>query len=161
MGTHGYRVDMLDGGVCRSSSSSGRTVLDRIIAGVPFEMHLPGYQFLGPGTHLEERLERGQRGKNPLDNACLQHDIAYSAKNTNHTKADRVLAERAFSRMLSETSDGNEKTAAAITVLCMVSKITFDKLFRRVKNTLKRRRKRGRKTVNNRNSNGEEEEDRA
>ncbi|WP_410054717.1 hypothetical protein [Escherichia coli] len=68
--------------------------IDRLILFAPFEMHLPGYQFLDPGTHLVERLRRGQRGKNPLDNARLEHDISYSNKKiTNHIKADRLLAE--------------------------------------------------------------------
>ncbi|XP_029665449.1 uncharacterized protein LOC115236867 [Formica exsecta] len=39
------------------------------------------YQFCGPGTHLETRLARGDRGINPLDAACREHDIAYSRCN--------------------------------------------------------------------------------
>lgn len=135
----------------------GGSVLDKLINVTPFEMHLPGYQFLGPGTHLEERLERGERGINPLDNACLQHDIAYSnINNSNRAKADRALAERAFSRMLSETSNSDEKAAAMITVFCMVSKIAFDRIFRRVKSALKCKRKRGRKSVSKRKPNGQD-----
>lgn len=135
----------------------GGSVLDKLINVTPFEIHLPGYQFLGPGTHLQERLDRGERGINPLDNACLQHDIAYSNKsNTNHIKADRALAERAFSRMLSETSDADEKAAAMITVFCMVSKIAFDRIFRRVKSALKCKSKRGKKSVCKRKPNGQD-----
>lgn len=133
----------------------GGSVLDKLINVAPFEIHLPGYQFLGPGTHLQERLARGEKGINPLDNACLQHDIAYNDKdNGNRAKADRELAERAFSRMLSETSDGDEKVAAMITVFCMVSKIALDKIFRRVKSALKCRRKRKKKSVCKREPNG-------
>jgi hypothetical protein len=135
----------------------GASVLDKLINVTPFEMHLPGYQFLGPGTHLQERLERGEGGVNPLDNACLQHDIAYSNKNSgNRTKADRVLAERAFSRMLSETADGDEKAAAMITVFCMVSKIAFDKIVRRVKSALKCRRKKAKRSVFKRRSDAQD-----
>lgn len=135
----------------------GSSILDKLVNITPFEVHLPGYQFLGPGTHLQERLERGERGINPLDNACLQHDIAYSDKKSgNRAKADRVLAERAFSRMLSETSDGDEKVAAMITVFCMVSKIAFDKIFRRVKSTLKCRRRKAKRSVSRRKSNGQD-----
>lgn len=135
----------------------GASVLDKIINITPFEIHLPGYQFLGPGTHLEERLQRGERGINPLDNACLEHDIAYANQNNgDRTKADRKLAERAFSRMLSETSDRDEKIAAMITVFCMVSKIAVDNIFRRIKSAFKFRRKRKRRSVNKRKSNGQD-----
>jgi hypothetical protein len=135
----------------------GGSILDKLINVTPLEIHLPGYQFLGPGTHLEERLQRGERGINPLDNACLQHDIAYSSQNTdNRTKADRKLAERAFSRMLSETSDRDEKIAATITVFCMVGKILWDNIFRRVKSALKFLRKRKRRPVVRRQSDGQD-----
>ena len=42
------------------------------------EFHLPGYQFMGPGTHLEKRLKRGDKGINRLDRIARQHDIDYS-----------------------------------------------------------------------------------
>ena len=46
------------------------------------EFHWPGYQFLGPGTKLEQRLKRGDPGINRLDRIAKQHDIDYSkAKN--------------------------------------------------------------------------------
>ena len=46
------------------------------------EFHWPGYQFMGPGTHLEKRLKRGDKGINRLDRIARQHDIDYShAKN--------------------------------------------------------------------------------
>ena len=38
--------------------------------------------FAGPGTHLEKRLKRGDRGVNRLDKIAGIHDIDYSkAKN--------------------------------------------------------------------------------
>ena len=46
------------------------------------EFHWPGYQFMGPGTKLEKRLKRGDKGINRLDRISRQHDIDYSkAKN--------------------------------------------------------------------------------
>ena len=46
------------------------------LAKTGIEFHWPGYQYMGPGTHLEKRLKRGDRGINRLD--CKQHDIDYS-----------------------------------------------------------------------------------
>ena len=46
------------------------------------EYHVPGYQYLGPGTKLKKRLARGDPGINRLDRIAKQHDIDYSrAKN--------------------------------------------------------------------------------
>ena len=46
------------------------------------EFHWPGYQFMGPGTHLEKRHKRGDKGINRLDRIARRHDIDYSrAKN--------------------------------------------------------------------------------
>ena len=39
------------------------------------EFHLPGYQYIGPGTHLEKRLARGDSGINRLDRIAKAHDI--------------------------------------------------------------------------------------
>lgn len=42
------------------------------------ELHVPGYQFLGPGTKLKRRMARGDQGINRLDRIARQHDIDYS-----------------------------------------------------------------------------------
>lgn len=56
----------------------GRGLVNTLINKLPFEAHLLGYSYLGPGTKLKERLARGDRGINPLDEAAKEHDIAYS-----------------------------------------------------------------------------------
>ena len=46
------------------------------------EFHVPGYQYLGPGTKLKKGLARGDPGINRLDRIAKQHDIDYArAKN--------------------------------------------------------------------------------
>ena len=46
------------------------------------EFHWPGYQYMGPGTHLKKRLDRGDPGINRLDRIAKAHDIDYDkAKN--------------------------------------------------------------------------------
>ncbi|KYN18433.1 hypothetical protein ALC57_09263, partial [Trachymyrmex cornetzi] len=69
-------------------------------------LHIPGYQFCGPGTRLEKRLARGDRGINPLDAACRKHDIAYSHSNdlTERHTADNILAEKARKRITASDS---------------------------------------------------------
>ena len=41
------------------------------------EFHRPGYQYMGPVTHLEKRLARGDPGINRLERIAKAHDIAY------------------------------------------------------------------------------------
>jgi len=74
----------------------GAGFLNSAINALPFELHIPGYQFCGPGTRLRERLARGERGINPLDAACREHDIAYSRNKelSNRHIADQLLAKK-------------------------------------------------------------------
>ncbi|EFN60701.1 hypothetical protein EAG_05516, partial [Camponotus floridanus] len=62
------------------------------------ELHILGYQFCDPGTHL---AKRGDRGVNPLDAACREYDIAYSWSNdlADRHVADREPGARAFERI--------------------------------------------------------------
>ena len=57
------------------------------------EWHVPGYQFSGPGTKLQKRLKRGNKGINRLDRIAKQHDIDYTAGRSlkDKHKADRKM----------------------------------------------------------------------
>lgn len=79
----------------------GSGLVNSTINNLPFELHLPGYKFCGPGTRLQERLERGDSPKNQLDEACREHDIAYSKNRENLVArhlADKILKDKAWSR---------------------------------------------------------------
>ena len=56
----------------------GLRFLNHAINDLPIELHIPGYQFYGPGTHFEKRIARDDRSINLLDAACRDHDITYS-----------------------------------------------------------------------------------
>lgn len=92
----------------------GRGIINSLINALPFEAHIPGYQYCGPGTKLEKRLRRGDPGINPLDSACKQHDLAYSESDLleERHKADRKLEEAAWERVKSEEANLKEKSAA-------------------------------------------------
>ena len=51
--------------------------VQKLITKLPFEFHIPGYQYAGPGTKLKKRLKRGDPGINRLDRIAKQHDIDY------------------------------------------------------------------------------------
>jgi len=52
----------------------------------PGEKHLPGYNYCGPGTRLDIRLDdqdqpkSGEYPVNAIDKACHVHDVAYKSK---------------------------------------------------------------------------------
>jgi len=99
---------------CKSIKSGGG-LLYNVINALPFELHIPGYQFCGPGTHLEKRLARGDRDINPLDAACHEHDRAYSHSNdlAERHVADKILAEKTRKRIIARNSTLRERAAAA------------------------------------------------
>jgi hypothetical protein len=107
-----------------STKRKGCGLLNSAINALPFELHIPGYQFCGPGTHLEKRLARGDQGINPLDAACREHDIAYS-QNKDLAKrhvADDILAAKARKRITAKDSTLGEKAAAAAVWTAMKAK---------------------------------------
>lgn len=50
--------------------SSVTPLLNRAVDALPVELDFPGYKFCGTGTKREERLARGERGINELNEAC-------------------------------------------------------------------------------------------
>jgi len=122
------------------TSRVGAGILNRAINALPFELHRPGYQFCGPGTRLEKRLARGDRGVNRLDAACREHDIAYSRSNdlSDRHAADRILADRARERITARDSTLGERAAASAIWAAMRAKTKLGM-------GLKKRRKTGRK----------------
>jgi hypothetical protein len=92
----------------------GGGLLNNIINNLPFELHLPGYQYCGPGTRLQKRLLRGDKGINKLDEACKRHDIAYSqySKLEDRHKADSELLNMAKQRIKANDASKGEKLAS-------------------------------------------------
>lgn len=108
---------------CKTVKGSG--VLNSLINKLPIELHLPGYQYCGPGTKLQKRLVRGDPGINPLDAACKEHDIAYSKLRTSSERheADRTLAEKAWQRVKSQDASFGERTNAWLVTNTMKAKL--------------------------------------
>lgn len=109
--------------ICKKRSK-GRGLVNSLINNLPFEIHIPGYQYCGPGTKLEQRLQRGDVGINPLDAACREHDIAYhNFEDLEHRHAaDLVLLEKAIERLKSRDASFGEKSAARLIKTIMTVK---------------------------------------
>ena len=67
----------------KQKKSKKRFDIQDLFARTGREWHWPGYQYMGPGTHLDKRLKRGDPGINRLDRLAKAHDIAYSKAGNN------------------------------------------------------------------------------
>lgn len=93
----------------------GGGLLNKLIDILPVELHIPGgYQYCGPGTHLKDRLARGDKGINELDKACLEHDKEYDRTSDSDQRriADQQLASKAWERAKAWDSGIAERAAA-------------------------------------------------
>ncbi|XP_030750258.1 uncharacterized protein LOC115878043 [Sitophilus oryzae] len=108
---------------------TGSGVINTLINKLPFELHLPGYNYCGPGTKLSKRLERGDKGVNMLDEACKEHDIAYSERKnvSDRHEADKTLLKAALSRTTSNDASWKEKLAALGVSAAMHTKLKLVK----------------------------------
>ncbi|KAE9530084.1 hypothetical protein AGLY_011546 [Aphis glycines] len=98
----------------RNNKNKGSGLINTLINKLPFELHVPGYQYCGPVTNLKNRLARGDKGINPLDSACKEHNIAYDRSNSidDRNKADYILEQRAWDRFNAKDSSLKEKAIA-------------------------------------------------
>jgi hypothetical protein len=90
-------------------------------------MHLPGYQYCGPGTKLKKRLARGDPGINDLDKACKTHDMAYAETDDLDLRhaADKNLASAAKAIRKDRSKGWKEKLAATLVKKAMNTKVKF------------------------------------
>lgn len=102
------------------------SLLNYFINCLPFELHLPGYNYCGPGTRLKSRLYRKDRPINCLDEYCKQHDIAYdtSPSLSDRHKADIVLMKMSKKRASASDAKLGEKLAANFVNKAMLAKIS-------------------------------------
>lgn len=117
-------------------------LLNKAVDILPIELHVPGYQYCGPGTKLSKRLQRGDSGINKLDAACKEHDIIYSKyrDTENRSKADRELAEKAWQRVKARDSSIGEKAAAWALTNIMKAKSKFGSGIKKRKKKKKNKR---------------------
>lgn len=127
----------------KSNKQGGYGLIDYIVNKLP-EIHIPGYQYCGPGTDLQKRLARGDPGINKLDQACKAHDIAYSKLNSSKDRreADKALIAQAFPRAYSRDAKLGERTSALLVSGLMGAKVGLSKIGLGLKKRGRRRGKR-------------------
>lgn len=90
------------------------SIINSAINELPVELHVPSYKFCGPGTKLQKRLARGDRGVNLLDESCRKHDIQYAKYKDLKLRhaADKILAREAMERFRSKDASFGERMSA-------------------------------------------------
>ena len=86
-------------------------------------MHLPGHNFTGPGTKLRERLLKGDKPINKLDEKAMFHDLVYSIfkdKKERHV-FDKKLQAEAMEIFSNPHSSKKEKLEALLVAGAMAS----------------------------------------
>ena len=84
-------------------SASGKGFTNDTINSLPFEMHMPGHNFTGPGTKLNKRLNEDMTPKawlkpiNRVDKAAYHHDICY-VKNKD-TKTRKEVCDKSMTEL--------------------------------------------------------------
>ena len=87
---------------------TGTGLFNKAVNSLPFELHLPGHNFTGPGTRLDRRLNPDLTPKywskpiNRVDTAAYHHDLCY-AKHQDR-KARNYICDRNMLRELDEIS---------------------------------------------------------
>ena len=72
--------------------TAGESFLNSLVNKLPFQMHLPGHNFTGPGTKLYKRLNPDGTPKewsipiNRVDNAAYHHDLCSSKHDDTKTR---------------------------------------------------------------------------
>jgi Domain of unknown function (DUF5679)/Phospholipase A2-like domain len=95
-------IKLTTGGDLVSSLNSVTNKIKLPWAQFPGEMHIPGMNFAGPGTNLDERLtstdayKEWSRPVDRVDNAAYHHDLAYQHFTDTATRnvADKIMLEQ-------------------------------------------------------------------
>lgn len=107
-----------------TSTKHGQGLINKLINSSPVELHPFNYNFLGPGTHLERRLEKDIKPINKLDELAMVHDKAYAASNdlSRRHQADYELQEGSWNRFLDSEAPVGERAMAYLTTNAMKAK---------------------------------------
>jgi hypothetical protein len=89
------------------------------------EFHLPGHKFVGPGTNLKSRLNKGDVPISSLDLGALKHDLYYSAGSQElRAESDLVLLKEALDILQNNPLD----PSAIAVATAMTAKISLNKI---------------------------------
>jgi len=68
---------------------AGSGLFNKAVSNLPFELHLPGHNFTGPGTRLDRRLNPDltpREWSKPINTAAYHHDLCYAKHQDRKTR---------------------------------------------------------------------------
>ena len=83
------------------------------------ERHLPGYNWCGPGTNVTRRLRERVQPVNPLDRACMEHDMETETRGPARARGNPTRMRIADKRLLA-TAARIRRTHPHLVAECLI-----------------------------------------
>ena len=107
-----------------------------LLCQLPFEIHIPGHNFTGPGTDLSKRLTstltfwEDSKPVNLVDQAAFRHDVGYLMSNDScmRESLDLELLDDMENIMETEEATAKEKMEAFIVNIVMTARCVLRRL---------------------------------
>lgn len=101
--------------------NKGAGMFNTYLNNLQTELHVPGFNYLGPGTKLEKRLIRGDKPTSNLDKLAMDHDIYYSKHKSAKERhvADKILEEKAWEIVKDPNESLKQRSVAYLTTNAM------------------------------------------
>lgn len=116
--------------LCKECGHNGKRILIKNEK-ISLELHIPGYNYCGPGTNVVGRLNRNIGPVNELDKACMRHDIRYLL--SHHGYTTETEADMAFLSDINKIHQKDSSISQKITIFfvkkIIKTKILFDTIF--------------------------------
>lgn len=102
-------------------------IYEKINENKTFELHLPGYNYCGPGTRVINRLNKKIKPVNRVDKACMKHDINYLLSNNTDIKTISESDKEFLDELLTiKKPDFLELVGLLVILPCINIKMTID-----------------------------------
>ena len=98
------------------------------------EIHIPGYNYCGPGTKFINRSKNGDKPINSLDLCCYKHDETYIKNNYTFSKESDIQFIECSKNVFRTTSDKKEKKWAYLAVQSFKLKLFYLLKIKRLEN---------------------------
>jgi hypothetical protein len=100
------------------------------------EIHIPGYNYCGPGTKFTNRTKNGDKPINSLDICCYKHDETYIKNNYTFSKESDIQFIKCSNNVYKTTSDKEEKLWAYLAVQSFKLKLFYLLKIKRLENKM-------------------------
>lgn len=102
----------------------GEGIINSLINTLPFKIHIPSYNYLGPGTKVNKNYIKNHPPINDLDKAAFEHDLQYFEKDISKRHiADKKLLDTTIKILKNPNEDILQRLTAALIASIMKLKL--------------------------------------